>query len=502
MSTLDLKWSSIASIIYFSLYALLLLALAFHVHRTGNYKSKKSFLKALWLKRGIYAAILVHLYDTATDVGVIIEWWGLAQNEKSGKYNYETLDMEVFVWTAISFLLLYRVVTVIIAIVACHDNQDDWNVYVIDVCLSLVDMYVIRAVYKAIKGDAQEPTPKQKMIQLAESVFESLPQVVLQSVFIIRSNNDAKLREDSTLYLVAISLIASLFSVTNKYIWLDKEAVVQYARESHLKCRGAKCSSNTSDTESNMVTDLPVCPVDKIEFNETKPNKTEQKCRFCDQEIQDCIGYVCVKCSYRICKNCYSQNTYEHNKNECIRVWYVLRSLWRFSFVATRFVALALVWAVLGGAFIGIFVSFSFVYWFIIYYIFVVRHIWGSNDNDCSEYLLFLMVSGMFAVASLISNIPSSKYILAIAHGIEIFITMCIVTLFAFNDNIDCKSCADPDFRQATKNIYIMAFVISGWSFMIIDLGLYMFLLRKSIILKLADFNAFVAFLDGLSNND
>eukprot|EP01083_Nonionella_stella_P230093 813749_1 len=150
---LDLKWSAIASIIYFSLYTFLLLILAYHVHRTGDYKNKKSFLTALWKKRGIYAAILVHLYDTATDIGVIIEWWALMQHEKKGIHDYATIDMTVFVWCAISFLILYRVVTVIISIMTNGNDGTHWSIWIFDIFLSIIDMYIIRTVYKSIKGD-------------------------------------------------------------------------------------------------------------------------------------------------------------------------------------------------------------------------------------------------------------------------------------------------------------------------------------------------------------
>eukprot|EP01084_Bolivina_argentea_P278526 475875_1 len=166
--------------------------------------------------------------------------------------------MTVFVWCAISFLILYRVVTIIISIMTNSEENSDWSIWIFDIFLSIIDMYIIRTVYKSIKGDIEEPSPKQKMIQLAESVFESLPQVVLQSVFIIRSNNDPELAKNSSIYLVALSLISSLFSVTNKYIWLDKEAVVMYAKEAQVKA--PKCGTG------EMVTDLPVCLEHKLEL--------------------------------------------------------------------------------------------------------------------------------------------------------------------------------------------------------------------------------------------
>merc|ERR1712228_698904 len=60
----------------------------------------------------------------------------------------------------------------------------------------------------------------QAKMQFVESAVEAMPQVILQSAFIIRSNNDSDLRDDNSL-LLFFSLIASVISVANKYRWFD-----------------------------------------------------------------------------------------------------------------------------------------------------------------------------------------------------------------------------------------------------------------------------------------
>eukprot|EP01083_Nonionella_stella_P308707 1090432_1 len=86
------EWGTIAAIIYFSLYALLLIALTIFAHINEEHDSKRSFFKAIWNKRGIYGQVLVHLYDTATDIGVLIQWAILAEQESTGE-NIKSLDM-------------------------------------------------------------------------------------------------------------------------------------------------------------------------------------------------------------------------------------------------------------------------------------------------------------------------------------------------------------------------------------------------------------------------
>merc|ERR1719461_1752392 len=59
------------------------------------------------------------------------------------------------------------------------------------------------------------------MVQFTESAFEAMPQVILQTAFIIRSYNDERLRENGNSLLLLLSLIGSVVSVANKYRWLD-----------------------------------------------------------------------------------------------------------------------------------------------------------------------------------------------------------------------------------------------------------------------------------------
>eukprot|EP01084_Bolivina_argentea_P294217 506196_1 len=111
-----LPWATIASIVYFGSYAILMFALSIHLYFKNDLK-KKSFIITLWKKRSIYSAVLVHLYDTATDFGVIISWWILANDE----HDYGTVNMYIFVWCSISFLILYRIFMMIIVV------YDEWR---------------------------------------------------------------------------------------------------------------------------------------------------------------------------------------------------------------------------------------------------------------------------------------------------------------------------------------------------------------------------------------
>eukprot|EP01083_Nonionella_stella_P008792 25408_1 len=147
---------AIATIIYFALYVLLLIVLAFYVHKTENHSSTKSFLNALWKKKGIYGHIIVHLYDTATDIGVLIQWGILAENEANGD-DIKSLNMSVLFGASLAFLLIYRLIS---TCTACISTTEIGWWCCGDLCLGLLDMYVIKVVYQAIKDDEKEPTTK------------------------------------------------------------------------------------------------------------------------------------------------------------------------------------------------------------------------------------------------------------------------------------------------------------------------------------------------------
>ena len=49
-------------------------------------QSKTKWLSRIWKKRTIYAPVLIHVYDTVTDIGVILIWADLAFKEKK-KFN-------------------------------------------------------------------------------------------------------------------------------------------------------------------------------------------------------------------------------------------------------------------------------------------------------------------------------------------------------------------------------------------------------------------------------
>eukprot|EP01083_Nonionella_stella_P098250 276217_1 len=556
--------STIIAISYFSTYFLLLIFLGCIVWNQGN-NSITSFFRGVWRQRSIYAAILVHFYDTATDIGVLIDWYILMENERNGTADYESLDMILFFWSGLCFMLLYRFCIMIYLIY----NHRAKNIFIYFLCL--LDLYILVAVYESfkeaqnedvqqpkssnilsgvIKGDPVaawkaveianhglvgrddlltilkslsdydvandkdldafcmeidntnagnidfekfqlwykradfkimvelrdifavngngfieieqlevtiksivghpgvkispdelehirkildynndgmisydefkewfwasrfidhkrthkhkdiEPSVTQKMVQFSESIIESMPQIILQTVFLIRSVNDAGLKSTlggSGMYLIVLSIIASVLSVANKFIWLDKAAVSRIAERSGLK--------------------------------KTWP---------------------------------------------FVQVWYLVRILWRMCDVLVRFIVIALTWTVLGGHWIGIFGIISFLFWFSFWYC-VPR---CQRDQVQAESFLNAFIK---AVITLFGHPLAGKPLHLIPKWIENGLILFLIQWIG-TQPFDCGpnygillnfSCANWEHRQISSNDALMAFSLIGWTAYGMDIFLW-----------------------------
>eukprot|EP01084_Bolivina_argentea_P231814 390825_1 len=430
------------SIMYGGSHIVLLLILAFRIYwvtrASGDSLSFRKYLLTLWNDRAIYTPLLIHIYDTATDVGVLYEWYGLAQYEKQCS-NLESLNMVQFFWTAIGFLIVYRSLLAIggwIAITNWIKTKRDWNwciciiLGIFGAILGGLELMVFIAIWvdfeeRSENENAKGAGPIQKACQSSEGVLESLPEVIMQSVFYMRAKNDPVLnaRASSIFYLVAFSIIASLLSITSKYVWLDEFMV-------------------KDNTKSLIVKDEDLA----------------------ESEDHECIRKV-------ICGGKYN-----------VSYGYIIRMLWRLAAVSARFVIFALIWVVLGGAFEIVFVPIMIVLWWLLLFVYATRgnckgtmefikgEIFESDKctkiTDCLEafvvvilYILIFCIGGAILQLGIAGISGPALYALRV---VENFIIMIVITIFAFY-KFDCEYCADKHQRYAVDNYRILSWIICGW---------------------------------------
>eukprot|EP01084_Bolivina_argentea_P068691 125036_1 len=187
-------------------------------------------------------------------------------------------------------------------------------------------------------------------------------QFILQTIFIILSQNDKRLRGDSSLTLVVFSLIGSILSVANKFLWFDDAATHPKARDSQIK-KKMYCYCLSESNTDDIITQFLLVSFIKQNLNympiklkmQNKPDDSEW-CFYCITKTSHKSTntfYHCTEdeCLYCICDDRHQKYTFQYNKNECINLGYLLRFMWRFSFIFARFICLALICSVMGAAF-------------------------------------------------------------------------------------------------------------------------------------------------------
>lgn len=112
-----LDCSTIVVIVYACCYVTLLLVISCVTYNSSE--SKKGWISRTWKKRGIYAPVLVHIYDTSTDIGVIVIWGQLAFQD--GNDDVKHIDMMTMFILGCVFLVVYRILSAI-GFLAVHDG--------------------------------------------------------------------------------------------------------------------------------------------------------------------------------------------------------------------------------------------------------------------------------------------------------------------------------------------------------------------------------------------
>ena len=463
------NYSRIITIIYFSLYLLILFLIGIVVKSKSGLKlCSKKYFRALWIQKGIYFAILIHVYDTATDIGVLIEWYFLMENERKG-FNYENIDMKVFFWCGIASIILYKIW--IMRIILCTNAGKNYNP-IIMIILTLFELSLFVFVYDSFKNiqpkmnkyyenekkrkdwksntkdqinmeielqaqanannndnkidnkSSQEQTEGksvenlddieiskgQFLIQLFEGIFESMPQVLLQSIFLLRSYN-TPLSQDSNILLIVASLIASILSISTKMISQDGNLL---SRDGILIAKNNGCK----------------------------------------------IKLICIdnKCS------CNGNNLY------------FIRVFWRIFTILNRFIILSLIWTVLGGISFSIYIGISILYNIILMWYNLKDVGDGMRDKSFRKSVFLTGISNVLVVFAY-----SPRWILIIkTRCIDHLIILTLTLLFTLT-NIECNICVNICFRSLNnvnnncdinweRNDLLLTYIISSWVVYIMDI--------------------------------
>eukprot|EP01084_Bolivina_argentea_P132876 234483_1 len=186
----------------------------------------KLWFKIVWKMRSVYCSMAVHIFDVLTDVLVIIGWF-YYPDETGDNINAKTMAI-----CGIFILLFHKFVSVIVfwtkerSIIRCM--------------LQFFDLLIFQEIYLSHKkiinefknkantddtdsnneSDAIETTSTFKFVRNVEAIFESIPQSVLQLVFIIRTGW-ANEGQGTFLIISILSILQSIISMTNSVLKND-----------------------------------------------------------------------------------------------------------------------------------------------------------------------------------------------------------------------------------------------------------------------------------------
>eukprot|EP01083_Nonionella_stella_P302328 1041897_1 len=165
------------------------------------------WVKTVWKMRGVYAALSVHSFDVLTDLLVIIQWFHQEDIDN------DHIDPKDLAYSAISIIILSR----IISSAAIFNKERN----IIRATLQFFDLLIFVEIYEGHKkvisqikskatDNAIESTLTFKYIRNFEAVFESVPEAVLQLVYVMRTSSIEP--------IFVVSIIQSIISMTNSII--------------------------------------------------------------------------------------------------------------------------------------------------------------------------------------------------------------------------------------------------------------------------------------------
>jgi len=168
-------------------------------------------------KYRMYLVLLPHVFDQATDLGAIFEFVEATAlyNEKSEDEKRGTFDPTWFLRASVFVFVFQRVFSSFIIFFMTNKN---WRASL----LQVFDLLILRAIWVNYALDLEKPCNPQLFIELLEATFESAPQLLLSTGYLLRQSMSGELISG----FVAAQAILSLVSLASK-VATDDEAVFQ-----------------------------------------------------------------------------------------------------------------------------------------------------------------------------------------------------------------------------------------------------------------------------------
>eukprot|EP01084_Bolivina_argentea_P117277 208295_1 len=173
----------------------------------------KLWVKSVWSKKSIYWAVVPHIFDQATDFGLIYEYY---QGTSWNKGNDTVFDTKWFFIFSLFTIIFQRFVSTITIYTMTKNIKCT--------ILQFLDLLIIKAIWVNYSLGLDEPCNPQRYIQILEACFESSPQILLSTSFILKSS----FLNRNISEIAILSTLFSLWSLTSKIASDDKGMFPDY----------------------------------------------------------------------------------------------------------------------------------------------------------------------------------------------------------------------------------------------------------------------------------
>eukprot|EP01083_Nonionella_stella_P090537 252902_1 len=187
--------------------------------KTDNIQKKnKTFcemwVKTVWKMRGVYAGLAVHTFDVLTDILVILQW--LKTDEHPG----DNVNHKIMAFCALGVIAFSRIVSSI-AIYIKERSIPRFFLQLFDLLIFQEIFESHRKIVSQIRNKKMkdkdhpiESTLSFKYVRNMEAVFESIPESVLQLVYVMRIGTSTINNE----WIFIVSIVQSIISMTNSIL--------------------------------------------------------------------------------------------------------------------------------------------------------------------------------------------------------------------------------------------------------------------------------------------
>ena len=199
--------------------------------KAGIYSNVKEYFKILYKFRSMHGSVFTQLFDQVSDISVINQLYLLSSDLNSENADFDCCHMNVtyLFYASVFVFVFYRFLSSIMVYRAINRNVNFQRKLLLFI-LQFFDLSFILTLRINYKFQNVTPCNPQRYITNLEAIYESCPQLLIQSYFLITlnmsQNKSATISGIDGQLFVIVSIAMSLWSILSRKLSHDKDLVV------------------------------------------------------------------------------------------------------------------------------------------------------------------------------------------------------------------------------------------------------------------------------------